>query len=303
MTDFFDSAWRPAKYGDIEFPYTDLTIEGALRNHVHEYLKRPGAEVETLGRKAYMFDFRSRFVDVFERYADLYPSRLSAIISQCESEQTYDLWVPPLERSFRVKAIKWTRSISANLRNGEDFTIAFMEDSTEQYTTINLIGTRRAALMPDSIVLAQEVTALEDPTATSRLDALLLALDSYLTAVALAQAEADYQTARIDAVVQKCQALAEVPAMQRAPAAPAITALMSVWAVALAERAAAQAATSPILTYTVERPVMNVLDVSIALYGSPSRSAEIMRLNSLDNPLAIRRGTSIRYVSPLLTTS
>lgn len=298
VADLFD-AWRKAKYGDIEFPYTDLEIKGSLRTHTHEYLKRPGGEVETLGRRCYTFGFKCRFVDVFERYADLYPSRLSAIISQCESEQTYDLWVPPMERSFRVKATDWARTITANLRNGEDVSLTFVEDSTEQYTTLNLIGTRRAALMPDATVVAQQVAALEDPVATDRLDALIETLDGYLTQVALAEAEADYQTARIDAVIQRCEALANVPIMQTPPAAPALTALLGVWAFAAQEKAASVALARPILLYEVKRPTMSVLDVAVELYGTPGKSAELLRLNDLDNALAIRRGTFLRYLPAL----
>jgi hypothetical protein len=295
MPDLFDT-WRRAKFDTIEFPFTDLDIRGSLRKHTHEYLKRPGGEVEALGRRCYIFSVKCRFVDVFEAYAGLYPSRLSALISLCESERTYDLWIPPMERSFKVKATEWTRSISAQLRNGEDATFTFEEDSTEQYTTLNLIGTKSAAIPPKATVLAQEVRALEDATAISALDALLATIDLYLTAVSLVQADIEFQTARIDGVVRRCEALANTPVMQTATAARALRALIEVWALAAQEKAAQLSASRPLLTYLVEQPTMNIIDLSIALYGTPRKAGALLGWNDLDNAMAIRRGTNILYL-------
>ena len=294
MPDLFDT-WRKAKLDTIEFPYTDLEIRGGLRTHAHEYLKRPGAEQETLGRRAYTFTFKGRFVDVFEAYADLYPSRLSALISICESERTVDLWVPPMERSFKVKAVEWTRSITAALRNGEDFSLSLVEDSTEQFTTLNLIGTRTSAFPQLATQLAIEVRALEEPSLLDALDALLNAIDTFLGTVALVQAEIDYQTARVDGVVRRCNALANLPAMQRAPAAPALLLLIDVWALAAQARAEVLAAATPIQLYRVERDVMSVLDVAVDIYGAPTKAGELLRLNDLDNAMRLTRGTYLRY--------
>lgn len=295
MTDLFDT-WRRAKLDTIEFPFTDLEIRGSLRKHTHEYLKRPGGEVETLGRRCYIFTFKCRFVDVFEAYADLYPSRLSALISLCESERTYDLWIPPMERAFKVKATEWARTISAMLRNGEDAAFTFEEDNTEQYTTLNLIGVRTSAFPQLATQLAVEARALEEPSLSDQLDALLEEIDSYLTAAALVESEVDYQTARVDGVIRRCQALASMPAMQRAPAAPALRILINVWALAAQAKTDVLTASRPILLYRVERDVMSVLDVAIDIYGAPTKAGELLRLNDLDNALRITRGTYLRHL-------
>jgi hypothetical protein len=295
MPDLFDT-WKRASFGGIEFPFTDLDIAGSLRKHTHEYLKRPGGEVEALGRRCYVFSFKCRFVDVFEAYADLYPSRLSALISLCESERTYELWIPPMERSFQAKATEWRRSITAMLRNGEDVSFTFEEDSTEQYTTLNLIGTRASAFPQLATELAVEIRALEDPSLLDAFNALLEAIDAFLTVVSLVQAEIDYQTARVDGVIRRCQALANLPAMQRAPAAPALLILINVWALAAQTRAEVLSASRPILLYRVERDVMSVIDVSVDIYGTPAKSGELLRFNDLDNAMRITRGTYLRYL-------
>lgn len=295
MPDLFD-AWRRAKFDTVEFPFTDLEIRGSLRKFTHEYIKRPGGEVEALGRRCYVFAFKCQFVDVFEAYADLYPSRLSTLISLCESERTYDLWVPPMERSFKVKATEWVRSITAQMRNGESASFTFEEDSTEQYTTLNLIGTRTNAFPQLATELAVEVRALEDPSLLDELDALLETIDQFLTAVALIDEAIAYQTARVDGVIRRCSALANLPAMQRAPAAPALRKLIAVWALAAQTRAEVIAASRPIALYRVDREFMSIVDVAVDVYGTPAKSGELLRFNDLDNAMRITRGTYLRYL-------
>lgn len=296
MPDIFENA-RKASFGDIEFPYTDYEIRGSLRHHVHQYIKRPGAEVESLGRNAYEFTFKVPFRDVFEGYVDLYPSRLSALVSLCESQKAYALWVPTMGRSFMAKAVAWVRSVSAAMRSGEDVAFEFIEDSTEEYTTLNLIGAKSAALAPKAKVLTNQIAVLEDATALDRLDQVLLELDKWQSAIDLAQAQVEYQTARIDGLVQRCEALANVPIMQRPVAAPALTTLLDFWATAIREQQAERAAFAPVLTYRTDRPVMTVIDVAVVLYGGPARASEVLRLNSFDDALRIPRGTPVRYLA------
>lgn len=294
MEDLF-STIRRAGFGGIEFPYTDYSIRGSLRHHVHEYIKRPGAEVESLSRRAYEFSFKCRFVDVFEAYVDLYPSRLSALISLCEQGLAQDLWVPTMGRSFKCKALTWVRNVSAQMRSGEDVEFSFLEDSSEEFTTLNLIGLKTAAFTPKVVLLTDALAALEDRSWLDFLDDLLGAINAFLTAVDIANSYIDYALAKIDAVIGACIALANLPVMQRAPSAVALRALLEIWAIAAQQRAQVVAAARPIVSYVVDRAYMSVIDVSISLYNSPSRASEILRLNDLDNALAIPRGTLVRY--------
>lgn len=294
MADLFETV-RRASFGGIEFPYTDYSIRGSLRHFVHEYIKRPGAEVESLGRRAYEFSFKCRFVDVFEGYVDLYPSRLSALISLCETERAHDLWIPTMGRSFKAKAITWVRNVSAQMRSGEDVEFTFLEDGSEQFTTLNLIGLQTAAFAPKTVLLANALNDLGAPTALDMLDTVLNAINGFLTAVDIAQSQLDYELARIDAVIGACVALANLPVMQTAQAAVALRALIDVWAIAAGQKAEAVAAARPIVSYVVDRAVMSVLDVAVDIYGTPARAHEILRLNDLDNALAIPRGTLVRY--------
>jgi len=137
--DIFD-AFKKAAFGDIQFPYKAISIKGALDHHPHKYLHRPGAEVEGLGRRAYVIGFDCDFHNTAPSWPDLYPSRLSQLVSLCESEQTYPLDVPNLGRSLPVKAIVWDRTLLASVRSGESVRFEFLEDSTERYTADKLIN-------------------------------------------------------------------------------------------------------------------------------------------------------------------
>lgn len=297
MADDIFSRVRRASFGGIEFPYTDYSITGSLRHHVHEYIKRPGGEVENLKRRAYEFSFRCPFRDVFEGYVDLYPSVLSALISLCEAGDTKDLWVPTMGRSFPCKATTWVRNVSAAMRSGEDVTFSFIEDSTEAFTTLNLIGAKSAALGPKSKVLTNQIAVLEDATALGLLDKVLLELEKWQSAIDLAQAQVEYQTARIDALVQSCEALAAVPVLQLPVAAPALRTLIDMWATAIAERQAQRLAFAPIQTFVVDEQTTDVVAVTMKLYGSPKRVGEVLRFNDFDDALRITRGTRVRYLA------
>lgn len=296
MADVFDT-WKRASYGGIEFPWTEMTIKGSLRHHLHEYIKRPGGEVETLARRAYNITMRCEFLEVFQGYIDLYPSRLSALISLCEQGFAQDLFIPPMGRSMRVKAIEWPRTISAAKRSGEQVDFTFLEDSTEAFTVLNLVGARVASLWPKAAVLQVEINKLGNLEAKSWLEKILDAIEEFLTAFDLATAEVEYVTARIDVVLGRLNRLAQLPVMALATSASANTAMVGLWALAVQIRNAQLVVARPLLGWRTNRPFMSVVDISMSLFGSPSRSVEILRLNDFDDALLIPVGTPIRYLA------
>lgn len=297
MADIFDT-WNRLSFGGIEFPYTELSIKGSLRHHLHEYVKRPGGEVETLARRAYTVTARCEFVDVFQAYIDLYPSRLSALISLCEQGFAQDLFIPQFGRSMKFKCTEWPRTISAAKRSGEQVDFTFLEDSTEQFTVLNLIGSRVAALWPKAAVLQIEITKLGNFEALSWLEKILDAIEAFLTAYDLATAEAEYVTARIDVVIGRLNRLAQLPVMALATSAPANTAMLGLWSVAVQIRNAQLAASRPLLGWRTNKPFMSVVDISMSLFSTPAKSVEILRLNDFDDAFFIPFGTPIRYLAP-----
>jgi hypothetical protein len=138
VADVFDNFTRPAAFGDIAFPFIQLSIKGSLDHKVHKYLHRPGGEVEDLARRAYEFRFECQFDSESRAWPDLYPDRLGQLVALCESGQTFALYVPNLASEVQAKATDWPRTLHASVRSGERVEFAFVEDSTEQYTTDEL---------------------------------------------------------------------------------------------------------------------------------------------------------------------
>jgi hypothetical protein len=300
MSDVFDT-WKQLSFGGIEFPFTDITIRGSQRFHLHEYIKRPGGEVEKLARKAYEISVRCEFIDTivpihsFSRYVDLYPGKLSRLLSLCEEGNTQDLFLPPMGKSLRCKATNWTRSITAAKRSGEAVEFSFLEDSTEAFQVQNIIGAQSAAIWPQTVSVQTEVEALNDVNAKDALDRLMDSVTKWLDTVDRLNDEFEYQTARIDEVVARCSALAAVPALGTTAAATANRALVRLWATAVRVRDSQASASRPLLGFLVPRAGMSIVDVSFALYQSPANVVDLLRLNMLDDAMSLPKNLPIRY--------
>lgn len=300
MSDIFDT-WKQLSFGGIEFPFSDIQIRGSLRHYLHEYIKRPGGEVETLARKAYEITARCEFIDTiipinsFSRYMDLYPGKLSRLLSLCEEGKPQSLFLPPMGKSLRCKATSWTRSISAAKRSGEAVEFSFLEDSTEAFQVQNLIGAQTASVWPTAVSVQTEVEAFNDAEAKSRLDKLMDSVTKWLDTVDRLNEEFEYQSARIDEVISRCAALAAVPALGTAAAAKANNSLVRLWAIAVRVRDAQASASLPLLGFLVPTPGMSIVDVSFKLFGSPANVVDLLRLNSFDDAMNLPKGLPIRY--------
>jgi hypothetical protein len=299
--DIFDS-FRKAAFGDIEFPYRGISIKGALRHHVHEYLHRPGAEIESLGRRPYIFGFDCEFHNVAMSWPDLYPSRLSQLVSLCESEQTFPLMVPNLGREIQVKAIAWDRTLLASVRSGESVRFEFIEDSSERYTADKLISFTQASAPTqfEAVVFEVERVPGVDFDTMDYLSALAEEVEKWLAVVDLATATPGFIHASVESLFTRCQDLARAPALQTAQAWPALAATLSLWGTIAKLRNESLDAARPLAGYTTARDRMSVIDVSMVLFdGDPSHTMELLQLNDFDDAMAIRVGTNVRYLAPL----
>lgn len=297
MTDIFDG-FKKLSFGDIEFPYRSISIKGSLRHHLHEYLHRPGGEVESLSRRAYEIRVESDFHTDMPSWPDLYPDRLSQLISLCEGEQTLPLYVPNLGRDLPAKCIEWPRRLLASVRSGESVEFTFLEDNAEQYTADKLITFTSKSITPLVTTVQFEVEKLADPVAQDLLDRVLEELDKYLAIVESAEFVADYQHARVDGLFDRVNRLARAPVLGTVDGSAAMRATLSLWGTVAKMKNNSLVASRPLAAWTTDRDKMSVVDVSLKLFGDPAHALEILRLNDLDDALAIRVGTSVRYLTP-----
>ena len=297
MTDIFDD-FEPMSFGGLKFPYTTISIRGGLRTHQHVYLHRPGAELESLGRMPYEVRVTSEFHNTSRSWPDLYPSRLAALISMCETEETRDLFVPNLGGALKCKATEWPRELSAQRRSGETVNLTFVEDLGEKYTTINLIGVASKAAPALLSTLQGQAERIGDPVVTTRVNALanVLAEFSRYRTIAI---EASYLPGPIDAIVGASQLLAQSPALQLAQNATMLGTTRTLWATFVKIRnQGLEDATRPLLGFVTPRDGMSVVDVSLKLYGSSRHAVEIMQINPIYNPMSIKVGTLLKYLAP-----
>lgn len=295
MADVFDNFARPAAFGDIAFPFIQLSIKGSLDHKVHKYLHRPGGEVEDLARRAYEFRFECQFDSESRAWPDLYPDRLGQLVALCESGQTFALYVPNLASEVQAKATDWPRTLHASVRSGERVEFAFVEDSTDQYTTNNIISFAAGTAPAQFDALSARVNEVEDEEALSLLDKVRSEVDKWRTTVESAQLVAEYQFAQMDALLGACEAMARAPALQLAQNSLVLRAAISLWSTVAKARTAALTSSRPLAAWVTDRDALTVVDVSLKLYGTPANSLELMSLNELDDALNIRLGTSIRY--------
>lgn len=295
MADVFET-FQPASFGDIAFPFISLSIKGSLDHKVHKYLHRPGGEVEDLARRAYEFRFECQFDSESKAWPDLYPDRLSQIVALCESGKTFALYVPNLAREVDAKAIDWPRTLHASVRSGERVEFAFVEDSTELYTTSNLITFASGSAPAQFDALSARVNDVGDPESLSRLDAVRAELEKWSTLVESSLLVAEYQYAKLDALLAACESLARAPSLQLASNSLALRSAIALWSTVAKARTASQQSSRPLAAWVTDRDALTVVDVSLKLYGSPASAMELMALNELDDALNIRVGTSIRYL-------
>lgn len=288
-----------ASFDGIEFPYTTLDVDGSLDHHVHKYLHRAGGEVESLGRHVYQFRFGVLAHAVYRRYPNFYPLGLNSIINRCESERTLELRVPTMG-IYRVKAIKWTRSISQAKKSGEQVELVFIEDNTEQFTVENIVGPAVAALPTQAIVL-DELTKPDSVTLPAplrlKLEALLDAVNEIVAQRDDALADVELAQIQVGKAMGLCHEIDTAPYFRDPTNAIEMRAFHDVWdtLTALAvDRLTKQRAMG---TYVTQRP-MSIVEVSLDIYKSTAKVQELLRLNYFDHAMMIPTATEIAYYPP-----
>jgi hypothetical protein len=296
VTDIF-STFEKASFGGIEFPYMTLAIKRSLRHHVHEFLHRPGGEVESLGRRAYEFHFTCHFGTTDPNWPDLYPSRLAALVTLFETEETQDLYLPNLGGKVPAKLTECPSTLNASVRSGEAVEFTFVEDSKEKYSVLNLIGIVAGSIPAQFQTVKIEARKLADPEVLDLLDLLEAELSKWLSAKELLQNAVRYQVAQVDAVFQRCTDLMRAPAIGLPSSISLFLSASALWANLATMKNADLESSKPLSAYLTERDQMSVIDVSIRLFGTPSKSIQLLSMNAFDNPMAIKPGTTVRYLA------
>jgi hypothetical protein len=320
----FDNLQR-ASFAGIAFPVEEITIDGGLRDHVHEYPHSPGGAPEKLGRRLYTFRMRAKFHATFRAYGftDLYPRAWNRLRNICEAGRTEDLVVPTLG-TLKAYAVSWPETATARQRSGVTVEFTFRED-VDTYFMNGLLSISSASMEQAQQRLAYMATVYEqtppgqvileaiptDPVnaplvpppdaAKQNVLDLLGAIDAAFNLLLSIDDQADFYATlaeiKVMRVISLCQEVARRAELQDARNARLREALLGAWSTADDRRRDIEKKREQMILYIT--PIdMSVTDVAKAVYGDASRAMEILKLNALRNPFLIPRGSALRMYKP-----
>ena len=289
-----------ATFGGIAFPVESSSIEGGLRDHVHEYPHTPGGAPEKMGRKLYTFRVNAIFDTRFDSYPGNYPQDLDTLLGNWEQQATQDLRLPQMAAAVPCYAFQWNREQSARVRSGERVAVSFREDQSSLFLFADIVnqgtGSIEFANNNTNATLASIQAQLAIPPATQ---SLFSALNAAVGQVLAVQDQALLYDARFGAMVAQVQNIcgqieAAVGTMQTIAAYPLLDAVFQTWAAAqkLSQDLLSQGGTLQTWTNPVTQDVGRI---AMMLYGDTSRAGDLLSLNPFPDSARVLAGTPVLY--------
>lgn len=287
----FDELQR-ASFGGVEFPTRDVSVHGGIRHKLHEYPHQPSAKIEKLGRKPYEIEMVVPFHNNLIGWPVLYPGGINSIRQLMEDEKTSDLLIPTIG-TLPCVLVDITEKMSAKVRSGVEVTLKFIEDTL---TTGLEVGVTSTAFVDLASQLADFTIAAEKVTPRPKLFDGITDLTNSISAI---RGEVEMAANDVEGKILQCKALIDTADrtldVLRKPdeiAAPIIEAMRNLWESLDTFERHLQGTGVPLITYVVPRD-MTVSDISFDLYQDGTRGAQIMSLNPMRDPFAVRGGTQI----------
>lgn len=273
------------RYGDLEFPVTELSQRGGRRVGTHGVWGRHGEELVDGARTAYKGKVTAAFFDNIEGYGDdLFPRRLEFLVRAFETTAE-DRFAHPLLGTFRAMITDWEPRLSSKWQNGAYLDFEWVEQRASVVGVVALDlergeGDPRAALATqaaaaDAAVAAAGVTLTKPltPVATATL-ATVAAPQPYT--------EVTRALATVEAAAADARAMLRVVAVTGANALALYQARAAVARVVVANgrlRAALLPDPSRARTFTPTR-AMTFAEVALAVYGDPLRARDLRAANA-----------------------
>lgn len=283
-------------FAGISFPVLSWRVRGGLRKHLHEYPHTPGAALEKLGRRAYEIEAEGIFDQRMLGYSDLWPGDLQRLRQLWESETTAELVIPTLG-AIDACCTEWPEQTNPERqRSGVRVSLAFVEDMTSAFVVQQLVLTTANGLETN---LNQLSTAAEQLPNVTELGDVFAAGQRTLEAASANDTMSGAQTMRqAQALASLCAHVdATVPELQLAENWDVLYALAEVHASAVRLFRDIERTSVPTMNWTTPS-LMSVIDVARILYGDTARAMELMRLNPLDDPMAIPTNTTLLVYQP-----
>lgn len=302
MTTAFDSLQR-AQFGTVQFAWESISIRSDYRYTTHEYRKTSGGRLEKHGRTLYTFSFACIFDEALSRitlengqegYPNSYPKGLKALRRFFEQGTTQDLVVPTMGTTAAMLT-RWQQSAAMPVMSGERVILDFTEDMEDEFQLQDVAAPNVVQNVASAGATLKKLTGSLVPKDNlwdgiqNALDQLLAIRDQAGIAGELIAGKAAALATMCDEVDRTVQALNDPLNFAALEALKELTFAAQRLAIDIRDEAV-----SPIRTYTT-KAMVTIQQLSAILYGTTSKSMDLLQLNSFDDALRIPAGKSIRY--------
>lgn len=290
-----------ASYRGILFPVEAAPLEGGNDFAEHTAYRRPGADQEFTGRKAYTGSFTIPLINIpaLEKvYGLLFPDLLLRLVAAFEETPTGPM-VHPLLGAFEAAITGWSHEVDPSVRNGVKMTVRWAEQNGTSLFLMQQPGTA-------SVVSSDTVSNL-----AAKADEAGADITGYVPISETVDAALDVldeRTQPFSTVAESFRTMTEAVTFNQRLAAigepsgwPCARALADTLNAINGLREAAGIADVGDRVYTV--PVaMALFEVAQAVYGDASLTGIILSANAIDDPMLIPAGTRLTIL-PLPSTT
>jgi prophage DNA circulation protein len=324
-----------AGFDGIAFPVANYEVTGGIRDHIHTYPHSPGGAAEKLGRELYRVRYSAIFDQKITGYGDnLWPGDLSDMRERWEQEVTSTLTIPTIG-DIQAYCKSWTERAAPTRQSGVEVDMEFVEDQSQAFlinsivqvtsSTLKSAGdefdTQFQPLLDGGTVSATAITRIVPPpvgtipraktfqgayTQLRERDANVLtkiraAYQTAITVIEKPSRFADQVLRAAETLITLCQQnYARIQVLKNPLMWERAYAFRRVWSSAVKLRNDLNKQAPRILIYVA--PIdTSIGAVSRSIYGDASYASQIMQLNAIPNPLAIRKGSQLRYYDPTST--
>lgn len=290
---------QPARLGGVRFPWTDMTIKGTYRHHIHQYRHTNAGSIEKQGRHCWVFNFD---IVIDESFAS---SRIAGggYDGVLDIPQVFAYWYEngltqkltvPLFGDISVIITEFERRATVGVRSGDRMRLELVEDKEALGRIDEFLVNGQANVLAIMPTLKQAIVGAN--LRPDLIDSLVSIMDSLSSVREQVDGFGERVKARLERIVIACQTLEKATEFQDPLNNPVYEALKELWAAALSLlNVQESSAGSPVATYEVPK-LMTVQQLSIAIYGRADRSFDLLSLNAFDDPFSVEQGTLVRYI-------
>lgn len=287
---------KRASFMGYPYPVTEVTVQGSIRDHIHEYPHANGGAPEKMGRRVYIIKMHALFFTNGKEYPHLWPTTLNYLRTYFERQTTGPLVIPTIG-TIQAYCRNWTTVQTSKVLSGETAELEFVEDQgsaelvqaliTATPTFVETFGRYNAALL---------LAEFSKPADISIFDAVANAVNGVLAVNDTLNAAGNLISSKLLTLSDYCASAEKTSTAQNPMNYPLIQSLKQIWDTALTASQTFYKEQASLAIYVVPTK-MSVSSISSAVYqGDSSHGVDIMQLNAIPDPFAVRAGTPIRYV-------